>query len=134
MHRKNYKKKIMDGVQHMVSYNLTYEGKEFEFKTEVIKRKSNKHNVLLEIPYSLKESDSCCPYMEKALQTTDHKPLILFAKIQTKTKQPTTQNKKIHLTQKTIAKNAARAIAVVMIHFQSIGLRKSGFNAKYSRP
>ena len=54
MHRKNYKKKIMDGVQHMVSYNLTHEGKEFEFKTEVIKRKSNKHNVLLEIPYSLK--------------------------------------------------------------------------------
>ena len=35
---------------------------------------------------------------------------------------------------KNAARAAARAIAVVMIHFQSIGLRKSGFNAKYSRP
>ncbi len=43
------------------------------------------------------------------------------------------KQKKFHLKQKTTAKNAARAaaraMAVVMIHFQSIGLRKSGFSS-----
>ena len=55
MNRKSYKKKIKDGVQHMVSYNLEYRGKRYVFKTEVIKRESKKHKALLEIPYSLKE-------------------------------------------------------------------------------
>lgn len=55
MQRKNYKKKIADGVMHIVSYDFEYEGKMFEVKTEVIRTKSNKHNKQLEIPYSLKE-------------------------------------------------------------------------------
>ena len=55
MQRKNYKKKIADGVKHMVSYNFEYNGKVYELKTEVLRKKSNKHRTLQEIPYSLKE-------------------------------------------------------------------------------
>ena len=53
--RKNYKKKIADGVMHIVSYDFEYEGKVFEVKTEVIRMKSKNHSKQLEIPYSLKE-------------------------------------------------------------------------------
>ena len=55
MQRKNYKKKIAYGVKHMVSYNFEYNGKVYELKTEVLRKKSNKHRTLQEIPYSLKE-------------------------------------------------------------------------------
>lgn len=55
MQRKNYKKKIADGVMHIVSYDFEYEGKVFEVKTEVIRMKSKNHSKQLEISYSLKE-------------------------------------------------------------------------------
>lgn len=54
MQRKNYKKKIADGVKHMVSYNFEYNGKMYEVKTEVIKI-AKQHNRTKEIFYSLKE-------------------------------------------------------------------------------
>ena len=54
MQRKNYKKKIADGVMHIVSYDFEYEGKVFEVKTEVSRMKSKNHSKQLEISYSVK--------------------------------------------------------------------------------
>ena len=37
------------------NYKFEYNGKVYELKTEVLRKKSNKHRTLQEIPYSLKE-------------------------------------------------------------------------------
>ena len=54
MQRKNYKRKIANGVRHMVSYDFEYNGKKYELKTEVLKI-AKRHNKVIEKPYSLKE-------------------------------------------------------------------------------
>lgn len=50
--RKNYKRKIADGVKNYTVYDVAYKGEVFEVKCQV---KSDKHNGVAEYPYSIKQ-------------------------------------------------------------------------------
>ena len=50
--RKNYRRKIVDGVKNYTVYDVAYKGEVFEVKCQV---KSDKHNGVAEYPYSIKQ-------------------------------------------------------------------------------
>ena len=50
--RKNYRRKIADGVKNYTVYDVAYKGEVFEVKCQV---KSDKHNGVAEYPYSIKQ-------------------------------------------------------------------------------
>ncbi len=52
MTRKNYRRKIADGVKNYTVYEVVYKGEVFELKCQV---KSDKHNGVAEYPYSIKQ-------------------------------------------------------------------------------
>ena len=52
MTRKNYRRKIADGVKNYTIYEIVYRGDVFELKCQV---KSNKNDGVAEYPYSMKQ-------------------------------------------------------------------------------